>query len=66
MTKEIPDEQAGRYGFRECPRRARLVVDADEGVGGKNRAAPQGAHTRFACGCTAMDVISVLKKMHGP
>jgi len=45
----------------------RLVLDADESVGGKNQGPPPKDLLLVSlAGCTAMDVISILKKMREP
>lgn len=41
-----------------------FFVDADEKVGGKDKGPkPKGLTLTSLCGCTAMDVISILRKM---
>lgn len=41
-----------------------ITVDAHESVGGKNKGPmPKGLTLTSLCGCTAMDVISILRKM---
>ena len=42
----------------------KIVLDADEAVGGENRGPrPKGLTLVSLAGCTGMDVISILKKM---
>jgi len=42
----------------------KIVIDADESVGGKNRGPrPKPLVMLALAGCTAMDVVSMLKKM---
>jgi putative redox protein len=41
-----------------------ITIDADESVGGKNKGPkPKGLSLTSLAGCTAMDVISILRKM---
>ena len=41
-----------------------IPIDADEGVGGQNKGPqPKGLMLTSLAGCTAMDVISILRKM---
>jgi putative redox protein len=41
------------------------TIDADESVGGENKGPkPKGLSLTSLAGCTAMDVISILRKMH--
>lgn len=43
----------------------KLLVDADPGVGGKDLGPrPKGLMMVALAGCTGMDVVSILKKMH--
>ena len=42
----------------------KIIIDAEEAVGGKNRGPrPKGLTLVSLAGCTGMDVISILKKM---
>ncbi|GAB6276065.1 MAG: OsmC family protein [Rectinema sp.] len=67
MTKEIQMNWLEDMAFQTDLDGHRLVVDADDSVGGKNRGPrPKGLLLVSLAGCTAMDVISILKKMREP
>jgi putative redox protein len=67
MTKEIQMNWLEDMTFQTDLDGHRLVVDADDSVGGKNRGPrPKGLLLVSLAGCTAMDVISILKKMREP
>jgi putative redox protein len=67
MNKEIQMKWLEDMAFESQLDGHTLVVDADESVGGKNRGPrPKGLMLVSLAGCTAMDVISILKKMHEP
>jgi putative redox protein len=67
MTKEIQMNWLEDMVFQTELDGHRLVVDADESVGGKDRGPrPKGLLLVSLAGCTAMDVISILKKMREP
>lgn len=67
MTKEIQMNWLEGMAFQTELDGHQLVIDADESVGGKDRGPrPKALLLVSLAGCTAMDVISILKKMREP
>jgi putative redox protein len=67
MTKEIQMNWLDGMAFQSELDGHTLVIDADDSVGGTNRGPqPKGLLLVSLAGCTAMDVISILKKMREP
>ncbi len=67
MNKEIQMKWLEDMAFESQLDGHMLVVDADKSAGGKDRGPrPKGLLLVSLAGCTAMDVISILKKMHEP
>jgi putative redox protein len=67
VTKEIQMNWLEDMAFESLIDGHRLVLDADESAGGKDRGPrPKGLLLVSLAGCTAMDVISILKKMREP
>ncbi len=67
MKKEIQMRWLEDMAFESELDGHKLVLDADASVGGKDRGPrPKGLLLVSRAGCTAMDVISVLKKMREP
>jgi len=67
MKKEIQMNWLEDMAFESVLEGHRLVLDADESVGGKNLGPPPKDLLLVSlAGCTAMDVISILKKMREP
>lgn len=67
MIKEIQMQWLEDMAFESQLDGHRLMLDADENVGGKDRGPrPKGLLLVSLAGCTAMDVISILKKMREP
>ncbi len=67
MTKEIQMRWLEDLAFESELDGHSLVLDADANVGGKDRGPrPKDLLLVSLAGCTAMDVISVLKKMREP
>ncbi len=64
MTKEISMSWLDGMAFQTELDGHTLIVDADESVGGTNRGPrPKTLLLVSLAGCTAMDVISILRKM---
>lgn len=67
MTREFQLQWMEDMAFEGQLDGHRLVLDADASVGGKDRGPrPKGLLLVSLAGCTAMDVISILKKMREP
>jgi len=67
MTKEIQMNWLDGMAFQSELDGHTLVIDADDSVGGTSRGPqPKGLLLVSLAGCTAMDVISILKKMREP
>lgn len=67
MTKEIQMNWLDGMAFQSELDGHTLLIDADESVGGTNRGPrPKSLLLVSLAGCTAMDVISILKKMREP
>jgi putative redox protein len=67
MKKEIQMNWLEDMAFESVLEGHRLIIDADESVGGKNQGPPPKDLLLVSlAGCTAMDVISILKKMREP
>ncbi|HBK58297.1 MAG TPA: osmotically inducible protein C [Spirochaetaceae bacterium] len=67
MKKEIQMSWLEDMAFESVLEGHRLIIDADESVGGKNQGPPPKDLLLVSlAGCTAMDVISILKKMREP
>lgn len=67
MTKEISMNWLDGMAFQTELDGHALIVDADESVGGSNRGPrPKNLLLVSLAGCTAMDVISILRKMREP
>ncbi len=64
MTESIETKWLGKMAFEWEVNGHKIIIDAKENVGGENRG-PQPKTFMLASlgGCTAMDVISILKKM---
>jgi putative redox protein len=64
MNNKVDVTWAGNMAFEAAVNGFKLMMDADESVGGKNRGPrPKPLTLASLGGCTAMDVISMLKKM---
>lgn len=67
MTKEIQMNWLDGMAFQTELDGHTLIIDAEDSVGGTNRGPrPKGLLLVSLAGCTAMDVISILKKMREP
>ena len=64
MTESINTKWLGKMAFEWEVNEHKIIIDATENVGGENKG-PQPKPFMLASlgGCTAMDVISILKKM---
>ena len=65
MGKEIVNTRwLSNMAFETCIDGHKIIIDADPNVGGENRGPrPKAFMLASLGGCTAMDVISILKKM---
>lgn len=64
MKKTLSGEWMDGMAFRTEVNGHELIIDAEENVGGKDRGPrPKPLMEASLMGCTAMDVISILKKM---
>lgn len=64
MKKTINMTWKGGMAFESEMEGHKIVVDADESVGGKNLGVrPKGLMLTALAGCTGMDVVSILAKM---
>lgn len=63
-TNKVDVSWTGEMAFEANVNGFKLVIDADEKVGGQNKGPrPKPLTLASLGGCTAMDVISILKKM---
>lgn len=63
-TNKVDVSWTGEMAFEADVNGFKLVIDADEKVGGQNKGPrPKPLTLASLGGCTAMDVISILKKM---
>lgn len=63
-TSKVDVSWTGEMAFEADVNGFKLVIDADEKVGGQNKGPrPKPLTLASLGGCTAMDVISILKKM---
>lgn len=64
MKQKINTIWKGNMAFEAEINGFKIILDADEAVGGDNRGPrPKGLTLVSLAGCTGMDVISILKKM---
>lgn len=64
MKQKIDCRWLDKMAFEATVGEHKIIVDADETVGGENRGArPKMLTLASLAGCTGMDVISILKKM---
>lgn len=64
ITNKVDVSWTGEMAFEADVNGFKLVIDADEKVGGQNKGPrPKPLTLASLGGCTAMDVISILKKM---
>lgn len=64
MTNKIEVNWKGEMLFESVAQEGSVMIDADEAVGGQGKGLrPKAMMLTSLAGCTAMDVISLLKKM---
>jgi len=64
MTNKIEVSWKGKMLFESVTDEGSVLIDADEAVGGENKGLrPKKMMLTSLAGCTAMDVVSLLKKM---
>jgi putative redox protein len=64
MTNKIEVSWKGQMLFESVAPEGKVLIDADEAVGGQGKGIrPKAMMLSALAGCTAMDVISLLKKM---
>ena len=64
MTNKIEVSWKGQMLFESVAPEGNVMIDADEAVGGQGKGLrPKAMMLSSLAGCTAMDVISLLKKM---
>lgn len=64
MTNKIEVSWKGKMLFESVAPEGSVLIDADEAVGGQGKGLrPKAMMLTSLAGCTAMDVISLLKKM---
>jgi len=65
MNNKVDVTWTGKMAFEADVNGFKLMLDADEAVGGENKGPrPKPLTLASLGGCSAMDVISILKKMH--